>query len=513
MKWLTLLIGLLISLPGFAQHDSIPWSRLIFDQKKSGVENLLLANDSTLFMVRSRFARFMGPEVLFVEQYSVPDFEQSYSKPLIMPVVNGRETDLIALAQLDTSLFAFVRYYSKPDARHRIYAQYINRMGDSDGRPRLLQEIKLEDGRKPGRFELTFSDDALRAALVYYPPRDRKAAQTLSVTLFDNHLKPVWKQELEIPYPQETLTLGDPVLDNFHNLFFQARVTDPDRVWTAGKPNFHYLILGCFTDANQVREFEVKLPKRSVSTVHLHASPNGNMLIGGLYSNLASTERQSDGVFYLDINPKSGTIERTTMLDYTPEVKRPFLTDRELEKNRELEDFVITDIVPLSSGAVLLMTERQYHRQRCASDPRTGTLNCTDHYYFGDIMALMVEADGKSLSAVRVPKSQHSTNDFGPYSSFAMPIDGELPSLYFLDNSKNTDSDQTASPRSMQNQYSAQLFRLDLKLSGQPVKTPLESLDEQSIPKPKMQLRMSDGRVLIFGVQKRGYRFAVLSGR
>ena len=125
----------------------------------------------------------------------------------------------------------------------------------------------------------------------------------------------------------------------------------------------------------------------------------------------------------------------------------------------------------------------------------------------------MMEPDGKTISGLRIPKSQHSTNDDGPYSSLAVATNTPLPTLYFLDNQKNTSADQTASPRSMQNAYTARLFEVRLHKGKNPEKRLLESIDNSAIPVPKQQLDFSDGRILLYGAQKKGYRFAVMGAR
>ena len=51
MRLVALISGLLLCASGLAQNDSIPWSRLIADPKKSAVEHLLLSNDSSLYLV------------------------------------------------------------------------------------------------------------------------------------------------------------------------------------------------------------------------------------------------------------------------------------------------------------------------------------------------------------------------------------------------------------------------------------------------------------------------------
>ena len=519
MRLVALISGLLLCASGLAQNDSIPWSRLIADPKKSDVEHLLLSNDTSLYMIRSRFTRFMGPEVPFIEKYRVGDFEQTYSKPLVMPVVNGRETKFVTMAELGGNLYLFVRYHHRGDARYRLYAQYITPQGDSKGRPILVDEILLDEGRRTGHFKLAFSDDQQQMALMYYPPLKRQKPQTFTLRLLDKELNTQWQQTLELPYMQETIALGRPVLDNKGNIFVPAEVTNLNRTWTARNPNYYNLVLGCFTKTSQVREFEVKLPSpkeqqqhRSISNLKLQPASNGNTIVAGLYSNLASTRTQSDGVFYLTINPDSARIERTAILDFTQQIKRPFLSDKQLAKNRELEELILTDIVPQDNGAMVLVAEQQYRRQRCTTDPRSGVVNCIDHFYFGDVLALQIEADGKTISGVRIPKSQHSTNDDGPYASVAVSTKGKLPVFYFMDNQKNATGDPSASPRSMQNIYSARLFRVTLNPGKDPEKTLLNSIDNGSVPVPKQQLDFSDGRILIYGAQKKGYRFAVFGG-
>jgi hypothetical protein len=65
----------------------------------------------------------------------------------------------------------------------------------------------------------------------------------------------------------------------------------------------------------------------------------------------------------------------------------------------------------------------------------------TNYYYYNDIIAFCIDSMGKLRWEQRIPKTQVSINDFGPYSSYASFVDGQ--NLHFLFNDAASNYDQT----------------------------------------------------------------------
>jgi hypothetical protein len=93
----------------------------------------------------------------------------------------------------------------------------------------------------------------------------------------------------------------------------------------------------------------------------------------------------------------------------------------------------------LKDGSIVGSIEQYYVVVNTYTDPRTGSTRTTYTYYYNDIIAFKVNTDGEFDWLKRISKSQISTNDGGPYSSYARFVDNGKICFIFNDNVRNYD--------------------------------------------------------------------------
>jgi len=105
----------------------------------------------------------------------------------------------------------------------------------------------------------------------------------------------------------------------------------------------------------------------------------------------------------------------------------------------QLYNYVMRQTEVLKDGSVVGSLEQYYVVVHTYTDPKTGTTRTTYTYYFNDIIAFKVGVDGGFDWLKKINKYQVSTNDGGPYSSYARFVDSGKLCFIFNDNVKNYD--------------------------------------------------------------------------
>lgn len=110
----------------------------------------------------------------------------------------------------------------------------------------------------------------------------------------------------------------------------------------------------------------------------------------------------------------------------------------EKEAKRKLKDLIIQDVLTDANGGIIIIAEQfdwWITETRTAGGPNSpSTTITTYHFEYGDILAVSCTNEGDSKWMQRIPKVQHSTDDFGFYSSYHLvQNEGEL---HFLMNDR-----------------------------------------------------------------------------
>ena len=110
---------------------------------------------------------------------------------------------------------------------------------------------------------------------------------------------------------------------------------------------------------------------------------------------------------------------------------------RRRNREQELYNYKIRDIFTLNDGSLVGSIEQYYIFERSSYDSRTGLTSTIYYYYYDDIIAFKIGNDKAFDWQKKINKSQISTNDGGPFSSYSSFTDGRKLYFIFNDNLKN----------------------------------------------------------------------------
>ena len=185
-----------------------------------------------------------------------------------------------------------------------------------------------------------------------------------------------------------------------------------------------------------LKEFELRLNNRWINGVKMHYDGKGELLISGFTNE--TRKKTVNGVFSLIIN-KDFTIKQNHTYKFTKAFLSKFLTAKELDRQKELEDMILRDLVLLSDGSYFLLSEHYNQYTERNYDPRTNITTTTEHYNYNSIMVSYFDKTGKHIWSDRIPKFQHSINDFGYFSSFSYLHNKNDIYIFFNDSQKNNE--------------------------------------------------------------------------
>jgi hypothetical protein len=133
------------------------------------------------------------------------------------------------------------------------------------------------------------------------------------------------------------------------------------------------------------------------------------------------------------------------------------------------------------------------------------------HYYYNDIILVKFTPAGEILWTQKVPKTQHTVNDSGFYSSYCLVITKGKICFVFNDSPKNLTADGNEKATNYRPTKSVVVL-VSVDQSGQVTKQPIfNALDTEVIVRPKACKQISNSQVILYGQRKKVQQFANLS--
>ncbi|MCB9188781.1 MAG: hypothetical protein H6599_05820 [Flavobacteriales bacterium] len=150
------------------------------------------------------------------------------------------------------------------------------------------------------------------------------------------------------------------------------------------------------------------------------------------------------------IDSESQKVLKSTFKDFDDDFLVQDLTEKQQEKAKkkaekkdkalEAYEFDLKDFIIHSDGGVTMLAEQFYIRvvTTTTTDANGNTRTTTTyHYYYNDIIIVDISNDGKINWTSKIDKYQHSTNDGGYLSSYALMVTNDK--LHMIYNMKARD--------------------------------------------------------------------------
>lgn len=393
----------------------------------------------------------------------------------------------VSLTNLGDKYYWFFNTYKKADDRESIYAQEID-LGTADMKgpaTELLNTTKLAGDMTVGgffHFELKnkwnfyYAFDNSKVLIQYRkkPEQkdDSKSNDVMGFFVYDNNMKQVWGRETRMPYTEERMDNGDFQVDSRGNVYMLAKVYDELRSRDRKHPNYHFEILKWGADKPEVTKIPFRFADKFVNAANIVEDAAGKIVAAGYYTNRLNSG-STDGVFILKLDESNNEFvplkkgiypfPAAVMSQYeSARTKRRM--ERKEDKGKGVEDanLQLHTIALNSDGSMQIYGEEQYSVTTTYYSGRSSSSRTT--YYFNDIMAMNIGADGELKWVKKIPKAQSRTDggtggggmfgvSFRPSRNVAGGMSFKHFSynkdsyLFFMDNTKNLDITREETPR------------------------------------------------------------------
>jgi hypothetical protein len=277
--------------------------------------------------------------------------------------------------------------------------------------------------------------------------RDRINNDVIGFAVFDEHMNKLWDHEIRMPYTEKEMDNEDYTVDHDGNVYLLAKVYNEER--TRKMPDYHFEILKWGKNSEVATIIHFKFTDKFVNSAVIAEDFNGRLVVAGYYS-MKKRSQSADGAYLMRLNTAGTDLENIHKgtYEFPSSVLAEFESRRarrKIEKDDDAEaaHMQLKKIMVAEDGSVQLYGEEAYSVTTTYSNGRTSYT--VTNYYYNDILAMNIGADGNMKWVKKIPKYQHGANGQGGMS-FKQFSYNKNNYLFFLDNAKNLDIAKDEAP-------------------------------------------------------------------
>lgn len=432
-------------------------------------EYIEVGNDHTI-SVKSRGERVIIQlfNVLLMKEVQRNEYEDFPKYTHVQSILKAGGRLFYVFEAINKEEKTFTVYYREIDIEKGSFKE-IKTLFTTKGIVTLVpnrQPVTMFGGPVIPKFDVTTSFDGSKILIQYrYKPEvrdDSKNYDELGFYVFDNTFNKIWNKEVKMPHTEEEMNNLAYAINKDGVVYMLSRINADESFelitvsQSEGLKNKRLPVKkGLFFDRFDLRE-----------------SANGNIIAAGYYangvetkvywtninSNLSSSKSVNvNGIYVFEIS-KEGSIVRDNDYPFSIELIKKYLSKRQKGKAEKREDeglagindLVMRNFVLNSDGSIVIIGEVYYKRNGGSPNrPLTPTnkalqgnrhMQEPDTYYWGNIVATKIDANGKLLWSEKMPKNQRVKESsmqimFGMGISYIQGKGAHY--ILFVDNRKN----------------------------------------------------------------------------
>ncbi len=285
---------------------------------------------------------------------------------------------------------------------------------------------------------------------------DSKNKDVIAINVFDSNLKELWKTQVQMPYTEKKMNNEDFTIDKDGDFYMLASVFEDDSTDEKKRKekdaNYHLELFKVKKNTKTLVKNEIRIGDKFIDEVLLYEDAKGDIVITGTSKNpdvrkglnFGKTTGGTTGVFTVKLN-EDGSLDSFKSYEFPLEMLNKNASRREKKKNKKKEKdeeeeptfagLKINNIVANNDGSFIILGEQQYVVIRTYTSMNGGTKTSTT-YYYRDILATKIAADGSLVWMHKLPKFQAGSRGKGTMS-YTHLFAGDSHFLVYLDNVKN----------------------------------------------------------------------------
>ena len=496
----------------------LKWGSILKIDKKSMFQDVLAHDETGSYILKT------GKKGKSIEKLNNNMMvENSMALPL---TYQKKQMGLEGLVYYNDKIIMLSSFNDRKLKKNFLFYQVINSSNLTlDGTLKNIGEITYEKRRFNGDFGFDVAADSSSMLLFFEMPYEKNASEKYSFRVMDSKLDEIWSQEVELPYKEQFFTVRDYEVSSKGDVFVLGKEFNEDKNSKAMRdsPNYKYHILGYYNKGEKIVDYEVSLHDKFIKNVTFDINSNGDIICSGFYSE--SYGSGIKGAFFLSIDGVSREIKKESYKEFEESFITEGWTDKEINKAKkkkvkkdkaiEMYNYDLQDFVLRKDGGVVLLAEQYYVKvvTTTTTDANGNTITRTTyHYYYNDVIVINISPDGDIEWATKIEKYQHSVNDGGRLSSFALQVKNNGMYLVYNESARQYFDKEERSEMKGKEKRSYLTFLVSINNEGEYEK---EILLNNSIDKvytvPKLCEQISRGEMLIYSYSRKGQKFGVMT--
>jgi hypothetical protein len=420
--------------------------------------------------------------------------------------------------QMGDEITLFSSFRDKKKKMTYLYSHILNKSTLLYGNPKKIAEESYEGYKKRESAEFSFTTSADSNYLMFVTdlPSGKEDVDRFGLIVYDKNMEEVWSHkkiemdETDIEFERYSAQVG---VDG--KVYLLAKIYDTSIKYKRGEVNYTFQMHVFDEESEGEEPFNVGLKDQFMSDVSFERLDNGDIHVIGFYSERSGTQ---NGVFNLLVDGESNEVinEETTefptgfIVQHSSEKAKKKAKKKEA-KGKEIAfySFEIDDVIEHKNGSLTMVGEQFRFYVTCSTDAN-GNQHCTNHYVYGNIIVVNFNENGEVEWMELIPKYQHTTNDHGYYSGYALVTlpDGSL-NFIFNDNPKNSFYDTSGKIyRWKRTPKNTDVVMVVLEESGKMDRhVLLKGGDEEVMSRPVISTQIGQSEMIVLGEAKKKSKF------
>ena len=456
-------------------------------------------------------------------KYEIHHFDEklAYTKDKKIILKDGKvETDFKYITNVNNKMYIFSSFLNQKKKKKYLFVQTVNKktlVPNND--MKKVAEIDFSENSKfnSGYFNFQLSNDSTKLLVYNDLPYNPKEREKFGLTVLNKHMDLLWEKNVTLPYNDDLFDITSFKVDNNGNSYILGKkYEDTKKEKKDNNPNYNFLVLSYTNNGTTFNEYPVNLGDKYITDMEISVNDNKDIICGGFYTTVdrgqnnifTNPQRNIEGSFFFKVDGESKTIKNQSfqkfdisfITEYMKENKKEKLEEKAEENETiELPHYELKDIIMKDDGGAVLIAEQNYFRSYTVSNLGVSQTNYI--YDYNDIIVVNIAPNGEILWSKKIPKSQHSVNDEGYWSSFALSVVGDNLHFIYNDNPENLTYDGTSRLKPVRfNNSSTVVVLLTLDKDGNQTKEALfNNKDIDIIIRPKVSEQISKNEMILFG--------------
>ncbi len=517
-----LILTLLIPLFTFCQIEitdraDIKWGEEIKFKKGTTFKDYIGKDKKNYFLIKS---------IKRGDAYAINSFDKNLKLKneviIDMKIRGGSTMDYEAAYLIQNEIFIFSSFADKKTRINKLYCRTFDKDTFKAGKLTEIAELPYEKKRKTGGFGLEISDDEETLLIYLNKPYQKNAPERYGFTIIDKDLNKLWEKDIELPYTEQFFIIENYTINNDGDVYLlgqEFKEDKKDRI--KGKPNYKYHVLAYLDKGKKVKDYEINLEDKFITDITFKVAKNGDLICSGLYSKNGTSGVK--GAFYMVIDFETRQIKNNSLKEFDESFITQGWSDKaitkakkkEIKKDKaiELYEYDLKDFILREDGGAVLVAEQYYVRvvttTTTDSQGRT-TTRTTYHYYYNDIIVVNITPKGRIEWATKIEKNQHSVNDGGYLSSYALQVIGDQLFFIFNESARTYFEKEERKEMNRKDKKAYLTILTTVESNGEYEKEILVNVSEESTyPVPKLSGQISDNEMMLYTRKGKRRRFAL----